>query len=107
MIEDRVMLRYNRFTGLLILFLFFTMSVGATHFYEDTADHHVCPICVAINHQSAAGPSTITFDGNLSLLEATFVVSVPALPIRSFSFLSARAAPQLNFSHNAIPTQTL
>jgi hypothetical protein len=76
---------YHSFAALLALLLLLSTIMAVLHHHENTADDHDCPICIASNHQSAAGPSTIAFDGIPCLTETTFVASAQALIENLFS----------------------
>jgi hypothetical protein len=70
---------YPGFAALLALLLLISTFVAVSHHHEKKADDHDCSICIASNHQSAAGPSIVAFDGIPCLTETTIVFSAPAL----------------------------
>jgi len=85
---------YPRFAALLALLLLLSTFVAISHHHEKTADDHDCPICISSNHQSAAGPSIVAFDGIPCLTETTIAVSTPALIENLlFSFRNTRGPP--------------
>jgi hypothetical protein len=81
------MVRYKRFTLFFILLLLLSTLVAVSHHHDNTADNHNCPVCIAGNHQSAAGPSTVAFDGIPCLTETAIVASAPT-PIEQLLFSS-------------------
>jgi len=70
---------YKRFAVFLILLLLLSTLVAVSHHHENTADDPDCPICIASNHQSAAGPLAVSFDGLPILVKIKVVVYAPAL----------------------------
>jgi hypothetical protein len=63
----------TRYTALLILLLLVSTFVAASHYHENTADDHDCPICVVSHHQTATSQSTAAFEGGPCFFETTFV----------------------------------
>jgi 1-acyl-sn-glycerol-3-phosphate acyltransferase len=94
MFERGFMVRYKRFVVSLILLLLLSTFVAVSHHHENTAGDHACPICIASNHQSAAGPLAVAFLGIPCCTETTFIASAPALTDNLFFFsLSTRGPP--------------
>jgi hypothetical protein len=94
MFERGSMGRYRRFTVFLILLLLLSTLVAVSHHHDYTVDDHDCPVCTAINHQTAAGPLAATFDGTPFLTEIRFVASALALTdTLSFFSHSTRGPP--------------
>jgi hypothetical protein len=79
MFERGFMERYRHFTLFLILLLLLSTLVAVSHHHDGSDDGRDCPICIANNHQSATGPSTVAFDITPFLAETKIVLSVPAL----------------------------
>jgi hypothetical protein len=93
MSEKRSTGRNKLFIVSLILFVLISTLVAVSHHHENTDDDHDCPICIVINHQSAAGPSADFIDGIPFLAETTVVASAPALPDTSFFFSHSTRGP--------------
>ena len=86
--------RNKLFTLAFLLLLLLSSFVVVSHHHENTVDDHDCPICIANNHQSAAGLLPVTFDGTPCLVEITIVASAPInTDTRSISSRSTRAPP--------------
>lgn len=86
--------RYKRFTFFLILVVLLSTFVAVSHHHENTADDHDCPICIAVNHQSATSQSIAVFDTTPCLTETTVVISAPAFTENLFDVsLSTRGPP--------------
>ncbi len=86
--------RRRTFTLILIFLLLVSAFVAAFHHHENTADDHDCPICVAGNHQQAAGISPAALDGIPFIDETIPVISAPVLTEQVFvSLLNSRAPP--------------
>jgi len=85
--------RYKRVTVLLILLLLLSTLVAFSHHHENTADDHDCPICIASNHHSAAGPLADAFDGIPSFTETTVVTPTPAFTDNLFFFSHSTRGP--------------
>jgi hypothetical protein len=91
--ERGVIIRHNRLAAFLILLLLLSTFVAVPHYHDDAADHHDCPICLQSNHQTAAGPLSVAFDGIPCLTETTFVASVPVLTDTLFFFSRSTRGP--------------
>jgi hypothetical protein len=87
------MYHYKRFTFSLILLLLLSTVVAVSHHHENTADDHDCPICIASNHLSATGLSTVAVDIIPCLAETTVVISTPALTEYLFVDYSSTRGP--------------
>ena len=85
--------RYKYFAVILILLFLFSTLVAVSHHHECTDDDHNCPICIAINHQSAAGPVTVCFDGIPFLVETTYVAITPVFDDSLVSFSRSIRGP--------------
>jgi hypothetical protein len=70
---------YKRLAVFLILLLLLSTLVVVSHHHENTADDPDCPICIASNHQHAAGPLSVSFDGIPILIKTQVIVYTPAL----------------------------
>jgi hypothetical protein len=85
--------RNKLITVSLILLLLLSTFVAVSHHHENTADDHDCPICIANNHQSAAGPLLVAFDGTPCLTETIFVASAPVRTAALFIFSRSTRGP--------------
>ena len=79
MFERGSISRDKRFIVSLILLFLLATFVEVSHHHENTDDDHDCPICTAINHQSASSPLSFAFDCTPCLTETTFVSPAPVL----------------------------
>ena len=78
MFEIKPMRRCRRFVLYFILLFLLSTLATVSHQHDDTADDRDCPICIAIDDQTTAGPLAVDFDGTSLLIETRFVASAPA-----------------------------
>jgi hypothetical protein len=78
---------YRRFTVYLIPLLLLSTLVAVSHHHDNAVADHDCPVCIAINHQTATGPLAVAFDGIPFFTETRLDVFAPAI-IDTFSFFS-------------------
>ena len=88
MFEKVITGRRKRLAVSLALLLLLATVVAVSHYHANTSYDHDCPVCIASNHHSSAGPSTIVFDGVPYVTETTIAASAPAL--RDDFFFSTR-----------------
>jgi hypothetical protein len=92
--ERGAMIRHNRFAAFLILLLLLSTFVAVSHFHNDTADRHDCPICIVSYHQQATSQSEVAFDGIPCFTETTVVALSPVfIDDLLFFSLNNRAPP--------------